>query len=126
MDNKKELLADIKLRFTIECPNFEECYAFGYEWALAELSEDENPFDRGTRESELWSEGWWDGFYGEAPLYALSDDTTSNIKRIQGAANDEMYKVQPERKAFISKVLEITGVIAVSALVGYQVIDLVA
>ncbi|WP_133128331.1 transmission trait enhancer LetE [Legionella nagasakiensis] len=125
MDNFKGLLSDVKLQFNIEHPSFEECYAFGYECALAEIEETENPFRTGTKESEQWLEGWWAGFYGETPIYDLADYMSSSVDSVKKAANDEAYHEQL-KYMFFAKVLEITGVIAVSALVGYQVIDLVA
>ncbi|WP_025384989.1 hypothetical protein [Legionella oakridgensis] len=125
MDNFNGLLSDVKLQFNIKHPSFEECYAFGYECALAEIEEAENPFPSGTKESEQWLEGWWAGFYGEPPIYDLSDYLTRSVDAVEKAANDEMYHEQ-QKHNFLIKVLEITGVIAVSALVGFQVIDLVA
>ncbi len=67
MNDTTELLPHIKLRFNIEHPSFEECYSYGYECALAEVEEDENPFREGSIEHEQWQEGWWAGFYGEKP-----------------------------------------------------------
>lgn len=123
-----KLLPHLTLRFNIEHPSLEECYAYGYECAHAEVSEEENPYSIGSKESEQWLEGWWDGFYGEKPLYELTD---GNIT-IQGlaekdevkAANDLVYG--DHFADFFITVLEITGIIAVSAVVGYQLIDLVA
>ncbi len=120
MDDINTLLPDIQLRFNIEHPSFEECYAHGYDCALAEMSETGNPFLSGSRESEQWSEGWWAGFYGEEPLFVVGQETES----VAEAANDQEY--HESLGDFLTKVLEITGVIAISALVGYQVLDLVA
>lgn len=128
MNDTSAWLPDIKLRFNIEHPNLEECYAEGYRYALAELSEQENPFREGTCEFEQWQEGWWAGFYGEEPLYdldssALSDEDNESDDLI-AAANDGLFSIH--NKSFLMKVLRITGAIAASALVGYQVLDLVA
>lgn len=125
MNDINALLPDIKLRFNIAHPNLEECYAYGYVCGRAEINEEANPYRLSTTESEQWLEGWWAGFYGEQPIYDISDylqaDETSIV---QEAANDKVY--QSSKSGFFTKVLEITGVIAVSAIVGYQVIDLVA
>jgi len=124
MNDINTLLADIKLRFNIDHPNFEECYAYGYECARAELGEEENPFALTSKESEQWLEGWWAGFYGEEPLYELSDYVSEPfINTTAVAANDQHYEYL---NAFFAKVLEFSGIIAASALVGYQVLDLVA
>ncbi len=121
MDSMTALLPDIKLRFNIEHPTFEECYAYGYESALADVAEEENPYVVGTKESEQWMEGWWAGFYGEEPLYEMTHDTQDSDLE---AANDDIY---PElMNGFLVKLIEITGIVAVSAVVGFQLIDLVA
>jgi hypothetical protein len=124
MNTMTALLSDLKLRFNIEHPNFEECYTFGYECARADIDETENPFKQGSKESEQWLEGWWAGFYGEEPLYELG--STYKIQEVlteHEAANDHLYE---KMGSFFAKVVEITSLIAVSAAVGYQMIDLVA
>ncbi|ASQ44912.1 transmission trait enhancer LetE [Legionella clemsonensis] len=128
MSRKNALLPHIKLRFNIEHPNLEECYAYGYECALAEISEDANPYQSGSAEYDQWAEGWWAGFYGEKPLYELAELLLEPEVNEKEAANDYTYnalsnKVSP---SFLSKVLKITGAIAATAVVGYQVLDLVA
>lgn len=120
--NHDEELSYVNLRFHVEHPDFEACYAEGYESAVSGRTERENPFALGTKESDQWLDGWWAGFYGEPPIYELSDYLTSGSDE---AANDEAYPVKGQ-EGFFTKVLEITGVIAVSAIVGYQIIDLVA
>ena len=61
MNDITALLPDIKLRFNIDHPSYEECYIFGYECAVLEVDESENPFHEGSPESEQWLEGWWAG-----------------------------------------------------------------
>ena len=130
MKEKNDVLADIKLRFNLEHPNVEDCYVLGYECAKEDLQESANPFKEGSLESDYWQEGWWAGFYNEVPLFELSEHQEAIESRVQEekpntlAANDSAY--QEQEYGFFRKIWEITGVIAVSALVGYQVIDLVA
>ncbi len=124
MNDMTVLLSDIKLRFNIEHPSFEECYAYGYECALAEMTEAENPYSLESKESEQWLEGWWAGFYGEKPLYELVDLSADTDVSQSEAANDYVY--HETLSSFLTKVLEITSVLAVSAAVGYQLLDLVA
>lgn len=126
MSDTTALLPHIKLRFNIDHPSFEESYTFGYDCALAEISEAENPFHEGTSAYEQWQEGWWAGFYGEKPLYELNADQTAIDKPAVTAieaANDRSFVCN---STFIINVLKITGAIAASALVGYQLLDLVA
>ena len=63
------LLPHIKLRFNIDHPSYEECYLFGYECGLSDVSEEDNPFKAHSKEAEQWIEGWWAGAYGEDPLF---------------------------------------------------------
>ena len=123
MNDTTTLLPHIKLRFNIEHPSYEECYAFGYECGLSEVTEDSNPFKQGSQEAEQWLDGWWAGFYGEEPLFSLdtlTEDKKESHKDI--AANDKHY----HKTSFMTLVFEISGAIAASAIVGYQLLELVA
>lgn len=124
MNDTTELLPHIKLRFNIEYPTFEECYAYGYECARVEVNEDENPYPYGSKESEQWSEGWWAGFYGEDAIASITDELDERGSNVPPVANDEHYHDAKEH--FFIKFLEISGIIAVSAIVGYQMMELVA
>jgi hypothetical protein len=124
MNDKTDLLPDIKLRFNIEHPSFEECYVYGYECALANLAEEENPFRAGSPEAEQWLDGWWAGTFGEEPLFNLSGEDELNAQMVQeDAANDQEYSY---KHGFFTLVFEISGAIAASAIVGYQLLELVA
>lgn len=121
MNDTTALLPHIKLRFNIEHPSYEECYLFGYECALAEVTEEDNPFREGSQEAEQWLEGWWAGVYGEKPLFDMNHNEVEERNDI--AANDHLYH---QKHSFLSLVLEISGAIAASAIVGYQLLELVA
>lgn len=116
MKQLDDILPDLKLRFHLEHPSFEECYAYGYACAVASVSCEGNPYKIGTRLWEQWDEGWHDGFYGEAPLFELDWLNTDN------AANEAVYTQAP----FLMTLLKITGTLAASALVGYQLFEWVA
>lgn len=125
MNTTTTLLSMLQLKLNIDHPSVEESYVYGYEAAKAGVEEDNNPFSPGTREGELWAEGWWAGFYGEEPLFTLDD--TAELKPVEQtiqAANDHAFS--DTMGSLFVKVLEITSVIGVAALVGYQVLDLVA
>lgn len=118
------LLPDLKLQFNIDHPTYEESYIFGYECAVLELDEEVNPYNQGTQEAEQWLEGWWDGIYGEKPLFdpkSMEADEEHLDKII--AANDQQYC---HKHSLLSLVFEISGAIAASAIVGYQLLELVA
>lgn len=124
MNDITALLPDMKLQFNIDHPDYEECYLFGYECALADISEDHNPFSAGSRESEQWSEGWWAGFYGEEALFNKESifAEEESTPEVVAAANDAFY----QKSKFLTFVFEISGAIAASAIVGYQLFELVA
>jgi hypothetical protein len=130
MNDITKLLPDIKLRFNIDHPSFEESYLFGYECALAEVAEEENPYRKSSSEYEQWQEGWWAGFYGEKPLFELNESTESTPPTLmeQEAANDQAYPFISNlvNSNVLANILKITGAIAATAVVGYQVIELVA
>lgn len=128
MNDATELLPHIKLRFNMEHPSFEECYSFGYECAIAEVDEIDNPYREGSREYEQWQEGWWAGFYGEKPLFELADSSDLTLLSKHDAANDQFFNMISNLvgNSFLSSMLKITGAIAATAVVGYQVLELVA
>lgn len=123
MNDTTALLPHIKLRFNIEHPSYEECYLFGYECANAEVTEEDNPFRTGSQEAEQWLEGWWAGFYGDEPLFTMNNTAADEVESQKVvAANDQQY----QRSSFLTLVFEISGAIAASAIVGYQLLELVA
>lgn len=125
MSELSALLPHLKFHFNVKHPRLEECYTYGYACARADVGEEENPYRLHTREYEQWLEGWWAGFYGEEPLFNWEEYVESLDESPDFfAMNDDHY--QDTRESYLTKVLEIAGVIAVSAILGYQVIDLVA
>ncbi|HAT9316828.1 TPA: transmission trait enhancer LetE [Legionella pneumophila subsp. pneumophila] len=123
MNDTTSLLSHLRLRFNIEHPSYEECYIFGYECALAEVPEEDNPFREGSQEAEQWLEGWWAGIYGEKPLFDLNNIEEDILLDKTTTANDQQYH---HKNSFLSLVFEIGGAIAASAIVGYQLLELVA
>ena len=122
MSDSMLLLPHVTFRFNLEHPTFEESYVYGYECARADVSEDENPFAMGTKEREQWIAGWWAGFYDEQPAFVLPAD--QDALDCDGSANDQVY--HDSRDSFLVKFLEISGVLVMSAIVGYRLIELVA
>ncbi len=124
MNDSNTLLSHIKLHFHINHPSLEECYAYGYESANSGQSEDVNPYKPNTVEYDHWAEGWWAGFYGEQPLHVYDLSYEEDFLAEQTAANDWFY--DHRNSGFLTRVLEITGLIVVSAFIGYQLIEMVA
>lgn len=124
MNDTTALLPHIKLRFNIDHPSYEESYAAGYESALAYAAEEDNPFAAGSQEAAHWLEGWWDALAGDEPLFDISAYVSEDVAIAKEvAANDQQYV---HKHSFLSLVIEISGAIAASALVGYQLFELVA
>ena len=130
MSDTHSLHADLLLKFNIENPDIEDCYAFGYECAQNDLSEAENPFKKNSMAYDYWNDGWCAGFYNETPQFALETDVDTQtqsqeiVQTITPASNDTHFN--DNRYSLIQRMWEITGVLAISALVGYQFIDFVA
>jgi len=124
MNDITTVLPDIALRFNIEHPSYEESYVFGYECAVSGLEEKENPFKVGSAAAEQWAEGWWAFMSAEEPLFTKEDLASENwtINKNK-AANDAHYQ---HKHSILTLVIEISGAIAASALVGYQLLELVA
>ncbi|MBA2653325.1 MAG: transmission trait enhancer LetE [Tatlockia sp.] len=129
MNDTTELLSHIKLRFNIDHPSFEECYLYGYDCAMAELEESENPFSERSQEFVQWQEGWWAGFYGETPLFKATEESEMlTAANEEVAGNEQAYPFISNlvNSHLLLNLLKITGAIAATAVVGYQVIELVA
>src|SRR3990167_7412079 len=101
MKTIEDVLPDIKLRFNVENPSYEECYGYGYACAVSSLELDANPYKKSSKLYEQFEEGWWDGFYGNEPLFAL------DCLNVSMAANDHVYTAS----AFVT-LLKITGTLA--------------
>ncbi len=126
MEDIMKVLPDIQLRFNMHHASIEESYWYGYECACADVAEETNPFKSGTIESDHWIEGWWAGFYGEEPAFAhpLMEEAQLASPTTPVSANDHVYHEHLEQ--FFVKFLEISGVLVLSAIVGYQLFELVA
>ena len=127
-----ELLPHVKFLFEIDNPSLEECYRHGFLMSNDGADESENPFEgRGKQESELWSQGWWDSFYGEEPMFALepalATSLYTNAQKIhwseEAAVNEEAF--EPVKPSTITTVAKLAAAVA-GAFLSYQVIDLIA
>ncbi len=121
MNDTTELLSMLRLKFNIEHPTVEESYSYGFEAAKAGFDEVANPYSEATSENRHWADGWWAGFYGEEPLFVIGKEEVA--KEIP-VANEHTFT--DNVGSLFVKMLEITSVIGVAALVGYQVLELVA
>lgn len=128
--NKEDLLPYVKLQFYVSHPALEDCYLEGYESANLDKPEDSNPYPLNTAENEYWLDGWWAGFYGEAPcLEMFNEDKTVTITDLT-AANDQSFDAQAEElpsksRLTVANVAKVAAAVAVS-IVGYQVLDMIA
>ena len=113
---KNDILADLRLTIQLENPDYEECYVDGYACSLADVPENMNPYMLDSVEAQYWTEGWWNAFYEEKPLFTLEGvNMKAQPKPHEHHVSD-----------YIITFLEISGVLAVSSLLGYQILELVA
>lgn len=129
MKNSKTILPDVLLDMHMKHPGLDECYFDGFSCGQAELNTNENPFQADSVESRYWLDGWMDAQFGQEPLFnpdGFAADQTGQLV-FANAENESHYYAasQSQRKNFI-RFIEITGAIAVSAFIGYQLIELVA
>ena len=126
MQDTNNVLPYIRLDFNINHPSIEECYVDGYSAAMNEVEELRNPFKEGSAEARHWAEGWWAGFYGEEPLFTLAGIPMEESAFITNKADNDASFLSPKINLYLLRFLEISGALAVSALVGYQLVELVA
>ena len=124
MNKLTDVVPDIKFRFHVEHPTLEECYAYGYECARTDVQEDDSPYAVSSLNHEQWIEGWWAGFYEDQPLFSFDAEHPEDGAATLTPANDHSF--HDACGNYLLRALEIASVIAVSAIIGYQVIDLVA
>ena len=126
MKDSMTVLPYMRLDFNIKHPALEECYLDGYSCASAELDESENPFTRGSVEAQYWADGWSDSEAGDEPLFDWSDlPAAEPLLNPLNAINDEHF-TDSNTNTFLVHVLEITGALVVTAIIGYQLIEMVA
>lgn len=128
--NEDILLPHLRLKLNLEHLNYESCYCDGYIAASEEHDVDDCPFEENSQQHKYWLEGWWAGFYGEAPLFDLelerhvetiTQEAESTQVDVEGAANDPFFT-----GVSFSQVARIAGALAATALIGYQVLELIA
>lgn len=130
----REAIGYLRLKLAIEHPNAEECWKEGYDCALHNISEDENPYKPDTLEYRNWMDGWWAGFFGETPLAAKAPVSVVSTKtkhfklhKIGGKqdASNEPFWTHERKVLFLKRTIQITGIILVAAL-AYELAELVA
>lgn len=126
MSKMINLLPDIRLRFNIDHPSLEECYVYGYECALAEVGEEENPYPEWGQEHAQWSEGWWAGFYSERPLFELNEQgQVLNTDEVQTLI--DMNNIEQRLRGYVPvHGLKIICVIGATVLLSYQLFGFLA
>lgn len=125
MNNTMDLLPDIKLRLAVSHPSLEECYLAGYEEGFSGALESHNPFQGKSPEFHEWEEGWWAGFYGDAPLYQSAENPSKNKEPIKGATNDAVFTTLKWNVLF-TYLLKYLGIVLASVFLGYQLLEMVA
>lgn len=121
--NTKDITAHIRLKLNIEHPDYDECFAEGYEFAQSNLPEEDNPFPNNSKEHEYWMQGWWSGFYGEkAGLLASDGRPQLTLVSSNSAANQDNWG-KTGAKQWAGRVAKIAGAIAVT-VAALELIDM--
>lgn len=114
-------LPDVRLKFHIDHPTVEECYIAGYEAAETAYPEEANPFEANTDLHGHWADGWWDGYYNQPAIFSIK-----SIEEDEIALSEEPVAETMQAHPWMAHVIKITSVLGMTALVGYQLLDLVA
>ena len=122
MSDLQNVLPDLRLKFHIEHPTIEECYIAGYEAAEAAYPEEMNPFTDNATLHSHWADGWWDGYYNQPPLFSIKSIEEEAAMAEEAQDEADHNTVHP----WMAHVIKITSVLGMTALVGYQLLDLVA
>ena len=106
MTEHTQTLAQVRLLFNVQYPDYEAVWLEGYDAALCEADEISNPYDINSKAYQFWQDGWWAGCLGEAPLFDLEGHVLPErlprvakaCERVQnhapaqtGAANDASF-----------------------------------
>lgn len=129
MKTTEDMLPYVRLRFNIENPSYEDCYLEGYDSSKSDIDESYNPYEAMSAEAEQWSQGWWDQFYGEEPLFQYNTIQDSELETAR-ASNDASFYEDAKtnisiRRSRMTLVAKVAAMVAASFL-SYQVIDLIA
>lgn len=117
-------LAYAQLKLHVDVPNLEETWLDGYQSGFHDKPEEGNPYPMGTAEYELWTEGWWSGFYQEQPLFSLDGSTAPQVTTAANEVKIEQVVVKKDNatRKYIVRTIEILGALLAAALV-YQLAD---
>lgn len=129
MKNSKTILPDVLLDMHMKHPELDECYFDGFSCGQAELNTNENPFQADSIESRYWLDGWMDAQLGQEPLFdpdSFVSDRAPQLVRVSAKNSGTYYSASQAQRKNLIRLIEITGAIAVSAFLGYQLIELVA
>lgn len=134
MQNEKEIIPYLRLMLNIQYPPLDECWLDGYESGGAEVEDKDNPYPESSAEHEYWLEGWWEGFYQVNTSLAKT-----NIKRDAKKIQTKPSKVTQQTSSSLSKkhqhrfdrwgkimrFVKVSGVIAATFIISYQLIDVI-
>jgi len=120
-------LPHVRFQFEMKNLNLEEVWMDGYKMAGSNMTEEDNPHQKGSAEYQHWYDGWWAGYYEEAPLYEIQYEESvsnhANIVKVEAgdAANERKYK-KPEFKRWVGRVAKIAGALAIT-YAAYELLD---
>lgn len=118
------ILAFVRLNLHVAMPDLEETWLDGYQTAMVDLPEENNPYPMSSQEYECWSEGWWAGYYQEQPLFTLA----GRVNLVSAPVPKEQTAVSKPQtikaRKYIIRVMQVLGTL-LAAAVCYQLLDFI-
>lgn len=99
----KNVLGYSKLALHLNNPDLDDVWLEGFEAASSLQDETSNPYQKDNSEHEYWSQGWWAGFYGEAPLFE-KEQVTDNCQEELSTEHSLAWRCMQYAQTAIEKV----------------------
>ena len=121
---KDDVTPYIRFLKAIQKPDLEGVWLDGKDCAENQLSLDENPFQKDSKEYFYWNEGWWSGFYEEEALSLTNEKVETVSKPVTlKAANDAFFIGKRALQDWVEDVSFIIGTF-VTGMVCYELVDM--
>ena len=121
MSIEKELLPHLRLELNLKYPDLDVCATEGYDSAVHNRDESDNPYQDGTPEARYWSEGWWRGFYAPEATKVQKGATLSRLA-VRKAVNEPCWNNEHVLR-WSANVVKVASVVAVT-VAAIELLDL--
>lgn len=120
----RDILPYIRFLTSIQKPDLQGVWLDGKDCAKSNLSLDENPFPKDSKEYLYWNEGWWAGLYDEDKIVSRQNNVVSTLKAMfaKKPANDSIFSDKSPIAAWFNNVSFIFGTF-MSGFLCYELVD---